>query len=422
VSLVIVAVAMVSVVTSWSDDPVDDAGSSLATSPVVSAGDGGSGSSDGVSPGSDTGATSPSTAAPSSSIAPSTTRYSGPPRAATLAFTGDIIPDSQVGKLARHYAQGSADVYDFVPMFERVAAELTAADLAICHLETTVQIGGRVSGGPDYLAPVELAAAVAESGWDGCSMASEHAYGYGAEGVSATVDALDSVGLRWAGIAVDPDDSGRAVLYDAAGITVAHLAYTGVADGKSPPAEEPWWVAPADADRILTDAAGARAAGAEFVVVSIHWGTEYEQAPDSGQRELAEALAAGGVVDLVIGHHAHVVQPLDRVGDMWVAYGLGNFLSNQTPGCCGVESEDGVVLHVRIGDTDDGVVVTGLSYTPTWVDRVRMQVMVVSSRLTEPGLEAWYRAVLRNSWNRTGDALTALGADELGLEPVGSLP
>ena len=128
------------------------------------------------------------------------------------------------------------------------------------------------------------------------------------------------------------------------------------------------------------------------------------------------------MVDLLIGHHAHVPQPIDLIDDLWVVYGLGNFLSNQNPKCCTASSEDGAILHIQIGDGPDGVAVWSVTFTPTWVDRSVMQVVAVADRLANPDLDQPRQTVLRQSWQRTVDAFGALGADQLGVRPKGSLP
>lgn len=139
--------------------------------------------------------------------------------------------------------------------------------------------------------------------------------------------------------------------------------------------------------------------------------------PSDSQERLAREIAALGTVDLLIGHHAHVLQPIDRIDDMWVAYGLGNFLSNQNPACCTPSSGDGAILHVEIGDSPDGLTMRTITYTPTWVDRGAMQVIPVADRLAEPDVDQWLRATLRKSWHRTLEAFGALGADQLGVRP-----
>ena len=85
------------------------------------------------------------------------------------------------------------------------------------------------------------------------------------------------------------------------------------------------------------------------MVVLLHWGQEYRSTPTPFQREVAKRLLGAPEVDLILGHHVHVVQPIERVGSKWVAYGMGNSLSNQTPACCPAGSQDGVLAKVTVG-------------------------------------------------------------------------
>ena len=355
-------------------------------------------------------------AAPGPAIAPDNTA----PRTAELAFTGDIIPHQSVGRFAKRYAPNTDPEYNFVPMFQHVSQELQAVDVAICHLETTIS-HGPVTGYPRFSAPIELVEAIAETGWDGCSVASNHAFDFGTDGVTKTIQAMKQTGLAFTGTAID-EDSRSAARYDANGIRIAHLSYTYGLNGAKMPEHETWWVNLIDVDTIMSDAATARADGAEFIVVSLHWGMEYRRLPTTSQKEIAEEIAELGMVDLLIGHHAHVLQPIDRIDDLWVVYGLGNFLSNQNPKCCTASSEDGAILHIQIGDGPDGVAVWSVTFTPTWVDRSVMQVVAVADRLANPDLDQPRQTVLRQSWQRTVDAFGALGADQLGVRPKGSLP
>jgi len=341
-------------------------------------------------------------------------------RAAELVFTGDIIPHKPVTMFARRFARSTDADYDFTPIFEHVAPELRDADLAICHLETTIS-DGYVSGYPRFGAPWELVAAIAEAGWDGCSLASNHAFDFGADGVVRTIEAMQEADLAFTGAAVDRE-SRRDARYGVNGIQVSHLSYTYGLNGARLPEDETWWVNLIDVKAIGDETKRARAEGAEFIVVSLHWGVEYRRMPSASQERLAREIAALGTVDLLIGHHAHVLQPIDRIDDMWVVYGLGNFLSNQNPVCCTPSSGDGAILHVEIGDSPDGLTVGTITFTPTWVDRRAMQVVRVADRLAEPGLDTWFQVTLRKSWQRTVEAIGALGADRLGVRPSGSLP
>src|SRR5690606_41975014 len=106
-------------------------------------------------------------------------------------------------------------------------------------------------------------------------------------------------------------------------------------------------------------------------------------------------------VDLLIGHHVHVVQPVGMVGSKVVAYGLGNFLSNQSPHAGLLPStQDGVILHLEVTETAPGTfTVAPPTFTPTFVDREAGHVIRVVDATSNPA-----------SYERTVTAMTALGA------------
>ena len=186
-----------------------------------------------------------------------------------------------------------------------------------------------------------------------------------------------------------------------------------------PPGKE-WLVDQIDPKLILADAHAARAAGAELVVVSLHWGNEYVHEVVAAQQTVADALAADvGAVDLVVGHHAHVVQPISKVGSMWVVWGMGNLLSNNSPKCCTTEATDGVLVTVTIGDTAPAgpVGVMGITFTPTWNERAGYRVLPAEETLaagTEPGLAGDLQASL----DRTTGHILSLGGTELGVARI----
>ena len=205
--------------------------------------------------------------------------------------------------------------------------------------------------------------------------------------------------------------------YDAGGIRVAQLSYSYGFNGFVRPAGKEWLVDQIDPALILADAHAARAAGAELVVVSLHWGNEYVHEVVAAQQQVADALAADvGAVDLVVGHHAHVVQPISKVGSMWVVWGMGNLLSNNSPRCCTTAATDGMIVTVTIGDTASGgpVGVTRVSFTPTWNERDRYRVLPAEDTLvagTEPALAGDLQASL----DRTTGHVLSLGGTELGV-------
>jgi len=261
---------------------------------------------------------------------------------------------------------------DFRPLFAEVEPIISGADLAICHMETPLALDNtHLSSFPVFNGPRAYAEGAKAVGYDGCSTASNHSYDQREAGIASTLQVMDEVGLTAAGMATSPEADLAPVLYEVNGITIAHISATYGLNGFSLPASKQYLVDLIDPDKIISEAAAAREAGAEFVIVSLHWGNQYRSRPSSQQDEWLQQILPSDEVDLIIGSHAHVVQPIDKLGDEWVVYGLGNFLSNQSAGCCQTTAtQDGMIVTVDLNENSDGrIVATSLHYVPTWVDR-----------------------------------------------------
>ena len=251
----------------------------------------------------------------------------------TLVATGDILPHDSVIEQARRDAGGEG--HDFRPMLAGVKPVISAADLAICHMETVYgPAGGPFTGYPSFVSPPQLAAAAKDTGYDSCSTASNHTLDDGFPGVGRTLDTLGAAGVAHAGSARTPAEALRPALLEAGGATVAQLAYTYGTNGDELPQDQPWAVNITDPERIVSDARRARRAGADIVVVSLHWGTEWQDAPDAVQQQLARELTASRSagapdVDLILGTHAHVPQAYEKVNGTWVVYGMGDQIAGR---------------------------------------------------------------------------------------------
>jgi poly-gamma-glutamate synthesis protein (capsule biosynthesis protein) len=289
-------------------------------------------------------------------------------RTVTLAFTGDVLIHGAVATRAARYGTDSGAAYDFSPMFTEISGIISAADLAIAHLEVPLSPDStRISSYPRFNAPAELAAAIAGAGYDGVSTASNHSMDQGGAGITGTLDVLDAAGLGHTGTARSAEEDAIAVLYELGWLTVGHLSYTYGLNGIPLPAGEPWRANVIDAEAIASDALGLRRAGADFIVLSIHWGNEYRQDPTSFQRQLAEQVLEETFVDLIVGHHAHVVQPVDQIGSKFVLYGLGNSVSNQN-GRYHAGTKDGVIALVTLEEGDAGWEASSVALVPTLVE------------------------------------------------------
>ncbi|MEU4176754.1 CapA family protein [Streptomyces sp. NPDC026589] len=271
------------------------------------------------------------------------------PRPFTLLAAGDILPHSSVIDRAAVDAGGAG--YDFAPMLAGVAPVVSAADLAFCHMETVYGAkGGPYTGYPSFKSPPEVATALRATGFDSCSTASNHTLDDGAEGVSRTLGALDGAGIRHAGSARTAAEAARPTILPAGpgkgAAKVAHLAYTYGTNDIPVPADRPWTVNVTDERRIIEEARAARRAGADVVVLSAHWGTEWQDEPDATQLELARRLTAsadGGRpdIDLIIGTHAHVPQAYEKVNGTWVVYGMGDQIAGAMINYEGVQDPRG---------------------------------------------------------------------------------
>lgn len=336
----------------------------------------------------------------------------------SMSFSGDVLSHSSVYQQAlRNGSDDPTDAaalaYDYRPMFSQISDRLTGVDLAICVLETPVSgTNEGLSGYPVFNAPRELPDALLEVGFDGCATASNHSYDRGADGVVTTLDQLDRVGLRHAGMARTADEAASPTLYSFGDVTVAHLSFTYGLNGFVLPADRPWLVDVTDVEQILTQARAAREAGANLVVLSIQWGNEYDRNPTSEQVRIAEELTQSGEIDLIAGNHAHVVQPIDLVNDTWVLYGLGNLLSNQSAECCIAASQDGVLVTITFeGLLSAGLSATDVAIAPTWVDRSDYTVISLLDEIARGDLDDNTRATYTTSRDRTVEAIGLLGRD-----------
>jgi poly-gamma-glutamate synthesis protein (capsule biosynthesis protein) len=336
-----------------------------------------------------------------SSTGPATGGAGSSPDAFTLAATGDLLIHGPVAK--RALAAGGGRHYDFRPMLTKVAPLVAGADLALCHIETPLSRDDRnISGYPVFNTPHEVADAVAWAGYDGCSTASNHSADRGLAGIRDTLDALDARHLAHAGTARSAKEARRIELHRVKGAVVARLSYTYGTNGIPVPAGAPWSVNLTSVPKILADAHRARAAGATFVVVSMHWGQEFQSAPTAVQLSQAKALLRSPDVDLVLGGHVHVQQPVQRIGDKYVVYGMGNLLSNQSP-AAGLkpQTQDGAIVGVHVVRRGGRWVADRVTITATYCQIGPYTVWPVTQALADPSTPAALRAQLTASLART---------------------
>jgi poly-gamma-glutamate synthesis protein (capsule biosynthesis protein) len=278
---------------------------------------------------------------------------------------------------AEHAAQGFPALWaDLVPLFQ-------GADLAFGNLETPVAPTTGRPGVPfQFNAPAALPAALRASGFTVLSTANNHAFDQGPKGVRETLDRLRAERLVAVGSGEDRLHAETLQIVERQGLKVAFLGFTDIFNlDLNRKASEPW-VRPLDLEPALAAVREARTQ-ADLVVVSVHWGNEYQRQPTRRQRDIARQLVAAGC-DLLLGHHPHVLQPAELVEaggrKALVAYSLGNFISNQDRmyradlfPVAGGDSRDGAALQAVFEQQKgpDGrvhLVLAETSFEPLWTE------------------------------------------------------
>jgi poly-gamma-glutamate synthesis protein (capsule biosynthesis protein) len=320
----------------------------------------------------------------------------------SIAFTGDALIHTQLNARAALDGDATGRRYDFRPMFDPISEYVGGADLALCHLEVPLSATDtNLSGYPAFNAPREVADGLADAGFDGCSTASNHSLDQGAAGVIATISVLDDAGLGHAG--TSETSSEPTTTYDVGGVDVAHIAATWWLNGLTLPPDSPWLVDLIDTGRIEREAAEAKAAGADIVIVSVHCCLEYQTEPTAYQREVDRALIDSPSIDLVVGHHAHVVQPIEYRNGKYIVYGLGNMVSAQRriP-----ETIDGVIVIADFALRRDHWEVREIRFIPTFTENGTYRVVPAIG-------DDWFATA---SWKRTVQTITSY--DPPGVTPT----
>ena len=283
--------------------------------------------------------------------APPSPALETPRKGVRVLAVGDLMTHHDV-KLAAEHSGG------FAPLWEGLRPLLAQADLCIVNLETPIAPNTGAPGAPyRFNAPAALAQALAASGFQVAVTANNHAVDQGARGVLETLGHLKAAGVDAVGTGRSPEEAEAGLLLEREGLRLALLActdvhYPGFRGSPGRPS-----VSVLDLDAVAARIR-ARAAEADAVLVSVHWGFEEQHAPSPRQWAVAQALVAAGA-DLVLGHHPHVLQPLawveagGRKG--LVAFSLGNFISNQnrhyrdeTDPVAQGDARDGAALCVEI--------------------------------------------------------------------------
>ncbi len=279
----------------------------------------------------------------------------------TIRMVGDILLHDRVSQ----YAKQEDGNYQFDVIFDNLEEEIEEADLAIVNQE--VIIAGEefgISGYPCFNAPFELGDALADAGFDVVCQGTNHALDKGKKGLLSCIDFWENNHPQMAvlGIHETAEDRDEIYIYEQDGIKVAVLNYTYGTNGIALPADMPYAVDLMEKDRVVKDIEKAEML-ADFTIVCPHWGTEYVLEETKAQKQWAKIFLEQGV-DLVLGTHPHVIEPIEILKDeatgheMLVYYSLGNFVNWTSSSGQGIANRMvGGMADVTIGPDESGNVV-----------------------------------------------------------------
>jgi poly-gamma-glutamate synthesis protein (capsule biosynthesis protein) len=250
----------------------------------------------------------------------------------SILAVGDNIIHEAVFTDAKNRAADGAE-YDFVPMYEGVAARVAAADIAFINQEAPM--AGKeygISGYPTFNSPREAGQALVDVGFDVINLANNHILDKRVAGARATVEFVQSLPVTELGVYLDEADHKNLRITEVDGIRIAWLSYFDLSILYYTPDMTNIVIPLMDDDaKIRSEIADAKTK-ADFVIVSAHWGREQPQVT-SEQKRMAALMSEAGA-DVILGHHSHILQPVEwhQNGDgsrTLVAYSLGNFISTQ---------------------------------------------------------------------------------------------
>ena len=261
-----------------------------------------------------------------------------------------MVGDCLIHRFVYTDAKQSDGTYSFSKMFTEVEPLIKNHDLAFYNQESI--IGGKtlgLSAYPRFNSPEEIGQDMVNLGFNLVSLANNHTMDKGEQGVINSVNFWKTYpSVYYSGQALSEDDRENNIkVLEKNGIKYVFLAYTSVTNGLLPPSGKEYLTniyskekAQADIKKIKDDA--------DLIIVSMHWGEEYTTYPNESQKKIAKELSDMGV-NLIIGNHAHSIQPVEMIGDTLVFYALGNFISAQDT----IDRQTGVIVTLNINKDDE---------------------------------------------------------------------
>ena len=282
----------------------------------------------------------------------------------SFLFMGDIMGH---GPQIKSAWQENKKQYEYSEVFNPLEDIISSVDFAIGNLEVTLA-GKPFKGYPQFSSPDELAVACKNSGMDVLVTANNHSCDRKNKGIVRTLDVLDSLKILHTGTFKDVKnrEKNNLLVLSKEGIKVGLLNYTYGTNGL--PFSDPVYVNLVDSVLIKKDVINAKNKDLDKLIVFVHWGYEYKDFPNSYQKKYNRFFQGLGV-DVVIGSHPHVIQPMvyskENNHEFLTVFSLGNFVSNQR-----AERKDGgAMFRLSFQKTDNNIQISRKEYIPVWVHK-----------------------------------------------------
>ncbi|WP_411953252.1 CapA family protein [Alkalibacillus sp. S2W] len=284
----------------------------------------------------------------------------------TLNAVGDILIHDRV-----YHGAKEGRNYHFKPMLSVIKPQLESANLLFANQETMLageEMG--LSGYPQFNAPKSVAEALKHVSTDIVSLANNHTLDYGQEAIEKTTDLLRNLSIDYIGSYQSESDQQQPRILEENGISVGFTAYTYGTNGIPRPDDQDYLVQYIR-DGNIKDDINEIEKQADFTVVSLHFGNQYEPLPTQNQKKLVRELTEAGA-DIILGHHPHVLQPIERVKtenhQSVVVYSLGNFLSGQRE----LDRRIGGIMQLQLNkgliNQTSETSVSNIRFMPTYVE------------------------------------------------------
>jgi poly-gamma-glutamate capsule biosynthesis protein CapA/YwtB (metallophosphatase superfamily) len=286
---------------------------------------------------------------------------------ASIAAIGDILIHDTVYNDAKKQSG-----YDFTPMFSPIKDMLSSPDFLIANQESTpggVELG--VSSYPLFNSPQEVVKALQEVGVDAVTTANNHSLDQGEKGLLSAIDYYGEISMPYVGAFKSREDQSRIRTFNVNGIKFALLSYTYGTNGIPVPKGKEYLVNLIDEQKMIKEIQKAKSMDIDLVVMSLHWGNEYQRFPTEEQQRLAKVLTNNGV-DIIFGHHPHVLQPIqtyktDDGREAVVIYSLGNFLSGQKDDFKDIGGMVTVQVEKKMNPAGSQITFPSVQFQPTFV-------------------------------------------------------